>query len=197
MCIRDSSYSGSGTSITDLSGNGNNGSLQNTTNISYSSDDGGHFVFNTAADSNYPRIHRTTDIIKDIEESDFTLEFWVNIYFMSVANLQLFINYSDNNPNQNTRIRIDDNKLYVSPFLTATGPDTEGAWTAVDSSSHYDDNAYAGWEHLVFSRIGTENNNFKVYRNNSLVTTLTNKADYDDVNTSLTGSDERLSLIHI
>jgi len=184
----NSSYSGSGSTVTDLSGNGNNGTLVNTSNISYSSNDGGHIVLNPSASSNYPYIRRA-DTIKDIGTGNFTLEFWWNISWdeslAGSGNTALFRNVpnADSPFDENVGIYLYDGKIRVSRWLTATGTTTQGLWTVLDSSTVYVDGYQSNYEHLVFSRIGTGTNNMKMYRNNSLIETWTNKAQYDDATT--------------
>ena len=188
-----SSYSSGGTSITDLSGNSNGGTIvaganNSYSNISYSSDNGGHIILtNDGADS---ATFTRTDLFKDIGTDDFTLEFWWNPYWESSRSNEGYMSLLANTPmsngyNENVRIQIRAGKIRVSNWFTAVGTQTSGSWTYIDSSAVYTNNDYHGWEHLVFSRIGTGNNNTKMYRNNSLIETWTNKADYDDAyNTS-------------
>ena len=76
-------------------------------------------------------------------------------------------------------IYIYGEKLRLSPFFTGTSTTQSGSWTPLDSSAHYTEDGYTGWEHTVFSRIGNGDNNFKIYRNNSLLATVTNKFQYD------------------
>jgi hypothetical protein len=184
-----SSYSGSGSTVTDLSGNGNHGTLQNTSNISYSSNDGGHIILDPSASSNYPYITRA-DTIKDIGTGDFTFEFWWNVSYDSSrandGNTALIRNTPNwGNPwNENLAIFIRDGKLRVSNWLAASATTTAGSWTYIDSSTFYVDGYQSDYEHLVVTRIGTGNNNMKCYRNNSLVETWTNKAEYDDATTN-------------
>lgn len=189
-----SSYSGSGTTVSDLSGNSNTGTLQNASNISYSSDNGGHILLDPSASSNYPWIYRDTDFWKDIGTNDFTWEIWANFYFHDSNNT--FIIYI-NNPTpaspytENSLIGIRSpssggkGSLITSNWLNASSTNTAGSWTYHDSSAVYSRGASSGWEHIVYTRTGgnTVNNTAKVYRNNSLLDTTTNKADYDLANT--------------
>jgi hypothetical protein len=187
-----SSYSGSGTSVSDLSGNSNTGTLQNTSNISYSSDNGGHILLDPSASSNYPWIYRDTDTWKDIGTDDFTWEIWANFYFHdSNSTFAIYVNtpISSSPYTENSFIGIKASNyggagsLRTSNWLNATATNTAGSWTYHDSSAVYTRGAYSGWEHIVYSRIGTGSSNVKVYRNNSLIDTTTNKADYDIANT--------------
>lgn len=72
-----SSYIGSGTTWTDLSLSGNNGTLVN--NVTYSSSNQGALVFNGNATSTNPYISFTTSPSFDFGSSDFTVEMWVYI----------------------------------------------------------------------------------------------------------------------
>ena len=186
-----SSYSGSGNTVTDLTGNAHNGVLEGSSNISFSSDNGGHITLSTTESSNnFPFLRRTTETFSDVGTGDFTLEFWVNIYHKATPstgnNALLWRNTpNDSSPYlENTGLYIKDGKIRGSNWFFATGATTAGSWTDIDQSTNYTLNAYEGWEHLVFSRIGTGNNNMKFYNNNSLVHTWTNKASYDDNNSS-------------
>ena len=67
---RTLSYSGSGTTWTDLSGNGNNGTLTN--GPTFSSDNFGAIVFDGSNDS----ISLGTQINSDITETNITVSFW-------------------------------------------------------------------------------------------------------------------------
>jgi hypothetical protein len=63
-----SSYSGSGTTVNDLSGNGNDATLENQ---SYSSNDGGYLIFNNEGESNSNR--STIEIDGSNNNSDFAI----------------------------------------------------------------------------------------------------------------------------
>ena len=178
-----SSYSGSGSTVTDLSGNGNNGTLQNTSNISYSSDDGGHIILDPSSSSDYPYIVRS-DTFKDIGTGNYTIEWWWKPYWTGVTN-RIFTNQPNTtNPwPQHYAIFIANGKIRVTNWVVTDSTTGSGSWTYLDSSAVYTSSQYhSEYEHLVFSRIGTGNNNTKFYRNNSLVETFTGKLDYDDAN---------------
>jgi hypothetical protein len=81
------SYPGSGTSWTDLSGNGNNGTLTN--GPTYSSDDGGALVFDGVDDY----ITLGTQINSDIQLTDVTISFWA--YIDSTADDEVFVSMND------------------------------------------------------------------------------------------------------
>ena len=178
------SYSDGDSTVTDLSGNGNNGTLQNTSNFSYSSDDGGHIIFDPTASSNYPHIVRS-DTFKDIGTGDYTVEWWWKPYWQSSANTRMFTN----RPNvtspweQHFAVFLYGGRIRVTNWVAATSTTEAGSWTYLDSSAVYTSGQYhSEYEHLVLSRIGTDNNNMKFYRNNSLVETFTGKLDWDDAN---------------
>ncbi len=186
-----SSYSSGGTSITDLSGNNNGGTINDpNSNISYSSDNGGHIIL-TNDSTNSATISRDSDLFHNIGTGDFTLEFWWNPYYensrASSGLMNLFINMpmTSQNYKQNVRIQIRSRKIKISGWFIAPTTTASGSFTDLDSSNVYlQDGAYHGWEHLVFSRIGNSSNNMKFYRNNSLASTWTNKADYDQAMTN-------------
>ena len=139
--------------------------------------------WNVVYSSNYPWIYRDTDVWADIEEDDFTLEYWINMYRRAPTFMRNTPVSGSGWPH-NVVINHNLDRPRLSPWLTATGPDTGGSWTNIGSSAIWHNNYdYQGWEHWVYSRIGTGDNNFKVYRNNSLLDTVTNKADYDTANT--------------
>ena len=186
-----SSYSGSGTAVTDLTGNAHNGVLEGSSNISFSSDNGGHIILSTTeSSSNFPYVRRTTETFSDVGTGDFTLEFWVNIYYRDQGitgnNTLMWRNTpnGDSPYHENAAIYVYDSKMRVSNWMAGTNSANAGSWTYLDQSSNYTVDAYEGWEHLVYSRIGTGGNNMKFYNNNSLVHTWTNRASYDDNNSS-------------
>ncbi len=180
------SYPGSGTTWTDLTGNGNNAQLQNSSNISYSSNEG-CLILDTSASSNFPYILRLTDYVKDVNIYDFTIEHWVNIYLTADDETGTLWRNTPSNVepySENANIILQDNKIKVSNWFAASDYTTPTSLTFVDSSAQYTSSSYNGWEHLVFSRIGMENNNMRFYRNNSLVHTWTNKLLFSDANTN-------------
>ena len=138
-----SSYPGSGTAWTDLSGNGNNGTLTN--GPTYSAADGGQIVFDG-----------TNDFVAcgnaaSLQTTSVTLEVWFKL------------------PNTNTGIRYlfgkDSAHGLVTDAKILCAVD-EGA--AIRRSTGVDvcDNA---WRQVALTVDGTGSNNSRVYINNSLV----------------------------
>ena len=58
----------------------------------------------------------------------------------------------------------------------------------MNSAGVYGTDQYAGWEHLVFSRIGTGYLNMKFYRNSTQTYNWTNPAQYNDTQTPAANS---------
>ena len=88
------SYPGSGTTWTDLSGNGNNGTLTN--GPTYSSANGGSIVFDGVDD--YAEITDSSNNF-DLGGIDATLEFW--IYIPSTSGADVIIGKGGNTTNWN------------------------------------------------------------------------------------------------
>ena len=86
-----SSYPGSGITWTDLSGNGNNGTLTN--GPTFSSNDGGSIVFDGANDY----LDLGTQINSDITTTDVTISFWA--YIDSTAADEVFVSMEYLTPN--------------------------------------------------------------------------------------------------
>ena len=73
------SYPGSGTTWTDLSGNGNNGTLVN--GPTFSSDDGGSIVFDGTNDY----ISETSGLSDSFLQGNWTISFWINFEHISTS----------------------------------------------------------------------------------------------------------------
>ena len=183
------SYGGSGTTITDLMGNGHNGTIKNPDNMSYTAltaSEPAHLTLSTSVTEDSAFIHRSTDYFDSIGTGDFTLEYWVNIYLRSGGNGMAIRNVANQaSPyDENFTIYLHSNGRFVgSPWLNATASTSAGYWFYIDpysTTAPYVSNSYNGWNHLVWSRIGTGTNNMYFYRNNSLVYNWTNKAQYND-----------------
>jgi len=148
-----SSYPGSGTTWTDLSGNSNNGTLEN--GVSYSSSDGGYLVFDGSDD--FISFTDSNDFL--LGSGDFTYESWVQITgsgtFMRMGS---FLNNAGTQASPNLTLKTDqiymysniDNGYLLQRFVT---------------------NSTSTWYHVVFTRIGTD---VKLYRNGSHISTANN-----------------------
>ena len=143
-----SSYSGSGTTWTDLSGNSNNGTLEN--GVSYSSSDGGYLVFDGSNDF----ISFADDSDFNLGTGDFTYETWIQITgsgtFMRLGS---FINDADSGASPNFTLQTV--RIYM--------------YSSLDNGMLLEKNITSNtntWYHVVFTRIGT---NLKLYRNGSQI----------------------------
>ena len=148
-----SSYSGSGTTWTDLSGQGNNGTLEN--GVSYSSTDGGYLIFDGSND--FISFTDSNDFI--LGTGDFTYETWIQITgsgtFMRMGS---FINDADTGASPNLTLKTNEIYMYSSldsGFLLKK---------LITSST-------STWYHVVFTRVGTD---IKLYRNGVLLDTVSN-----------------------
>ena len=150
----NSSYGGSGTTWTDLSGQNNNGTLIN--GVTYNSGDGGYFIFDGAND----RVSLPAGSDFAYGTGDFTIETWFNVtgtspqtygeiaFSQTVAGTNYFIAYtSRGNP-----------VLKKPTFTYGTG----GGTPIVSVQSYTEDN----WYHYVITRNGTT---LTMYLNNSVV----------------------------
>ena len=136
MCLdagNSKSYPGSGTVWTDLSRNGNNGTLTN--GPTFSSADGGSIVFDGANDY----ILMSDNNAFDFGTGDFAVELWAYFNTLSVApTLFLFRNYYTGN---------NGFLLYIT---------TAGALTVYTTGTFSEGVASVGinrWQHIVFTRI--------------------------------------------
>ena len=145
------SYSGSGTTWTDLSGNSNNGTLEN--GVSYSSSDGGYLVFDGSNDF----ISFTDDSDFNLGTGDFTYETWIQITG-SYMRLGSFINDSDTQASPNFTVR--QNEIYCYSNITNVYLLRK---TIVSNTNT--------WYHVVFTRVGTD---LKLYRNGVLIDSVSN-----------------------
>jgi hypothetical protein len=143
------SYAGTGTTWTDLSGRGNNGTLVG--GVSYNSSNQGYLVFNGnsgGTTDSYVTLPATTDFA--FGSGDFTVEMW--IYANSGNNVSTFI--SINSTSGYAALRLEN---YLSNNLDA--------FHSSDGASHLIGKQSTSiiankWTHLVFSRI---NGNAKIY----------------------------------
>tara|TARA_R100001082_G_scaffold10574_1_gene5804 strand:- start:4 stop:786 length:783 start_codon:yes stop_codon:yes gene_type:complete len=105
-----SSYSGSGTTVNDLSGNGNDATILAPESPSYSSNDGGYLIFNNEAEANHPSNHTAIEVDGSNNNSDFAIgndqfSFEVWLYLDDVVsnaqNDELYIGGQDRNGTAN------------------------------------------------------------------------------------------------
>ena len=177
------SYPGTGTTWTDLSGNGNNGSL--TPSIggpNFSSSSGGSFSFNHT-DLDYVSFSSSSSL-QFLNRLSYTLEAWV---------------YPTRNPGRNNWTGIFDRESnsgsgrdgYNLYFLGSDGTDTyffterftSGSYNAVPVTLNQSESVN-NWHHVVGTYDGTT---LSLYRNGSLVgTPKTTTGDVTNTSKSLT-----------
>lgn len=182
----DSNCWSGGTAITDLTGNGNGGTLRggtsgatSTNGFSAQTANGGSIRFSTDEDDD-PRISRDgTDFFDSITDDDFTLEFWIRPYWNAnvsdnTANHHIFTNYPSSDQNLRLVLREDGGNLRLrAPF--------HGSWGYLTSGNAFNisTNSFASnWSHIVVTRGDTSASTYKTYLNNSLVSTRTESGDY-------------------
>ena len=144
-----SSYSGSGTTWTDLSGKGNNGTLVNS--VTYNSGNQGTLVFDgngyssyTGAGPNpYISLARSTDF--DFGSGDFSIEMWV---YLTGGNVHPVLLSMNANPDVFNSVRISfwQGNLSVSHSYNGTSWESipSGSFTAFPTNS---------WQNIIVSRI--------------------------------------------
>lgn len=191
----------SATAITDLSGAGNHGYFLSSTQPTYYSANGG-YIQNTgsnqfaqkgiSASSSAPSAQ---SFLRNIGTGNFTIEFWVDIWGSSGNFL-----YSDGSQEvsfspyfqfnfYSQNIIVSNQTMSGTGFTGTTNAynvnitnGTSGASppsVALDNPYSYPTtNLHHGWQHLVFTRTSTGTNGFKVYKNNTLVSTHTNPINY-------------------
>ncbi len=153
------SYPGSGTTWTDLSGNGNNGTLVN--GVGYTSSNGGALTFDGSSD--YVIINKTN--ISNFGLSPFTVEMWV--YKNVNGQFALYDPRPSGNGNYFTILIDSDNLIKV----IHTG--------AIRYSSTQSTNLLS-WYNIVISREGTGTNQTYLYINGNLDSIHTDSINYTD-----------------
>ena len=160
------SYVGSGTTWTDLSGEGNNATLVN--GVTYNSGDGGYFIFDGTDDA--ATISAGSDFAYGT--GDFTVETWFNVTGTSPAAWGEIL-YAQQGPSHNYFLVVSSefNPVQKKPgFIFGTG----GSGTKTLSSTTYTEGT---WHHLVVTRNGTT---VTIYLDNSSVGTVTCSQDFDN-----------------
>jgi Concanavalin A-like lectin/glucanases superfamily len=135
-----SSYTGTGTTWTDLSGNGSNGTLVNT--ITYNASNQGYLVFNGNATSTNPYVSLNPSPNFDFGAGDFTVEMWV--YITTVNSHPNFLSINVNaSAYAALRFGYYLGNLGISHSYTGTAWDVQTG-TALTINA---------WQHIVLSRI--------------------------------------------
>ena len=161
------------TAVTDLSGNGSNCTISDSTNISFNSSNGGHVVLDPTAGT-LPILSQDTDIWNDLGTGDYALEFWFDLY----GKKQTHYLYRDNIGNGAS----NKHHVYIEGINDggrfAVGNGFSGSTIYENSPGTYtNNNSYSGWTQVVISRIG---NDLKFYKNGQLM------ADIDQTKTATT-----------
>tara|TARA_R100000329_G_scaffold150723_1_gene144432 strand:- start:3136 stop:3948 length:813 start_codon:yes stop_codon:yes gene_type:complete len=177
------SWSG-GTAVTDLTGNGNGGTLLGDTggvsnaDFSAQTDNGGFIRFSIDEDD-HPKIRRDgTDFFDSITDDDFTLEFWVRPYWNAnvsgTENFHIWTNFTNTTENLRVLFRLDNNNFRLRAAF-------HGSFIYLTSGNAFNisPNGFASnWSHIVVTRGDGNSSTYKTYVNNSLVATSTSSGDY-------------------
>ena len=160
------SYSGSGTTWTDLSGEGNNGTLVN--GVSYSSDNGGYLIFDGTDDK------VTLPVGSDFAygTGDFTVEMWFNVTDTSPQTYgQRLFCQTESGTNYFVISSSRGDPVVKKPVFTYT---SYGTGTHIVSSTAYTEGT---WHHLIITRNGTT---ATLYLDNSSVATATVSLNFNN-----------------
>ena len=162
----NSSYGGSGTTWTDLSGQGNNGTLVN--GVAYSSDNSGYLIF----DGNDDKV--TLPVGSDFAygTGDFTVEMWFNVTGTSPQQYgeRLFCQ-TQGGTNYFVISASRGSPVVKKPVFTYGA---SGTGTHIVSSTAYTEGT---WHHLIITRNGTT---ATLYLDNSSVATATVSLDFNN-----------------
>ena len=189
--------SSSATAVTDLTGNGNNSTYQNTAtygNPTFNSNNGG-FVEISNEQQFLKKNSGSTGL--SLGTSQFTIEYFMNIksYGFSLFNaassefnfspftlrshtMQITSPSSSNPKMQGQGMEGNSSTSHIFELNFSTGASFGPAPTInIDSTDVYASLNF-GWEHFVASRESTSSNGMKFYRNNSLIRTTRNACNY-------------------
>lgn len=148
-----SSYSGSGTSWYDLSGNGKTATLTN--GPTYTSSDGGAIQFDGTND--YVVVPQFND-----STSDFTIEAWVRTATIGADNKTIWGHHTSG---YGPRIEIDGSTYgHNRQIRFLHGTNTAWYWTEDYTGSIISDNA---WYHIAATWSGTGDNYARIYVNST------------------------------
>lgn len=184
-----SSWDGSSTTVTDLSGNSNHGTFMNLTSVdssdfTYNSGNGGYVQWPQNYDEDIGIRRDGTDYFDTLGSNAFTIEFWIRPYWngsndpgtSGAPNYQLFSNFPQSSG-------YTDNFRVALPTFTANmrvrSPLLGASWTYLTPNNNYfnvsSGNLASQWSHLVYAKsAGSGTNNSyttKIYINNSLIAT--------------------------
>lgn len=177
------SWSG-GTAVTDLTGNGNGGTLvgdtgsASATDFSAQTDNGGFIRFSIDEDD-HPKIRRDgTDFFDSITDDDFTLEFWVRPYWnanvFGTENFHIYTNFPSTSQNLRVIFRNNSSNLRLRGAF-------HGTFIYLTSGNAFNVSANSlasNWSHIVITRGDGGSSTYKTYVNNSLVATSTSSGNY-------------------
>jgi len=139
-----SSYPGSGTTWTDLSGNGNHGTLVN--GVAYNSANGGSLVFDGSNDY-------VSNTMPNPGSLPITFDFWINPNDLSFSSLY------DTAPNQ--------------PNVLRQSGANKVEWWNLDPDVSLGISVAPAWHNIIIEYSFTTNRTIKIYRNGNLITTAT------------------------
>jgi len=165
-----SSYGGSGTTWSDISGNGYNTTLFNSP--AYSSDEGGYLNFDGTND--YATFNPGSDIA--FGTGEFAFEMWTNFVGEGAFNII---------DTRNTSQGVSNWSLYMEDTEKLNWHTGSASNFQSDSSMPTWSTGYNGWNHIVFTREGTGSNEFKAYINGVYTSAVTSSHDYSNSSTEV------------